>query len=598
MCGISGWLLNDSGRFTRRHLESLISVLNHRGPDDSGMYFDQECRVALAHNRLSILDLSSRGHQPMLNGQRGDVLNFNGEIYNFRTLRRQLEQRGYAFQSCSDTEVLLYSFAEWGIDCLDNIQGMYAFALWAKSSGVLHLVRDPLGIKPLYYWVLPHNAGLVFASEVKAFFELPGFSPSISRKSLRQFLEFGYTFDKDSTIFSHIRKLPPGHRLECSVGGAIKIFRHFYPEVNRCSEKSRNTLEAELYEVLDEVVQEQLVSDAPVGLLLSGGLDSSILTAVASKHAKIRTFSFGFEGSNIDERNKARQVSAFCGTEHEEFLISSDGIRENLVQTVGCMDDLFGDWGTLPTRLMYKNCRERDVKVVIVGEGADELFAGYWGRFRPSLEGGENWKIDWRLFRLYRVYIGRRYGRGFWEFRRKMRGYLRLTNGDLFNAIRLFESRDQLPNNYVMKVDKASMAESIEARVPFLDARVANLAYQIPRDYLITENGHVKSLLRSMALRYNLLPEEIAHQQKFGIAIPPGWLTQSSSFRDYASEVVLDRDGWIDELGFRDAMTKFFHEGAQGYRFPKALSIFRNLAWKLLLLNLWSRHYGLSPADT
>ena len=261
------------------------------------------------------------------------------------------------------------------------------------------------------------------------------------------------------------------------------------------------------------------------------------------------------------------------------------------------MDDLFSDWGTLSTRIMYRKCRERGVKVVLVGEGADELFAGYWGRFSPSLEGKEDWKIDWRLFKLYRIYIGRRHGGCFWDYRRKMRGYLKLTKGDLFNAIRLFESRDQLANNFVMKVDKASMAESIEARVPYLDSRIVNIAYQIPRDYLISDSREVKTLLRSMAARYGLLPANIINQEKYGIALPPGWLDLSASFREYAREVILDRDGWADELGFRDAMVRFFRDDAGGYRFPRGVSIFRNLAWKLLMLNLWSRHYGLSPAD-
>lgn len=598
MCAISGWVLNKPGIFSRRHMESMIRVLNHRGPDDSGMYFDQESEVALGHNRLSIIDMSNRGHQPMLNGQCGDVLTFNGEIYKFRTLRRQLEQLGYEFRSSSDTEVLLYCIAEWGIDCLERITGMYAFALWAKASRVLHLARDPMGIKPLYYWLLPENAGLVFASEVKAFFKLPGFIPRVNRKSLRQFLEFGYTFDHDSTIFSGIRKLPPGHRLEYSIGGMVEVHRHFDPKPSLVSGPDRSTLEKQLYEVLDDVVQDHLIADAPVGLLLSGGLDSSVLAALASKHTRIRSFSFGFGNSSIDERGKARQVSAHIGTEHEEFEISPDDVIQSLSKTVGCIDDLFGDWGTFPARIMYRMCRERDVKVAIVGEGADELFAGYWGRFRTSLDGDIDWRIDWRLFQLYRIYIGRRYGREFWSFRRQMRRCLKFSKGDLFDAIRLFESRNQLPNNYLMKVDKASMAESIEARVPYLDARVVNIAYQVPRDLLINERGDVKTLLRSMASRYHLLPDEIARQPKYGVGIPPNWLTQSDSFKAFASKLVLDDDGWVDELGFRDSMTRFFRDGAQGYRFPMALSIFRNLAWKLLLLNLWSRHYGLSPANT
>ena len=357
MCGISGWLLNEPGKFNRKHIRSLISVLDHRGPDDSGVYIDSDYHVALAHNRLSIVDLSRRGHQPMLNSHSGDVLNFNGEIYNFRALRPQLESKGYVFQSFSDTEVLLYSFAEWGIDCLDKIQGMYAFALWSKSSRVLHLVRDPMGIKPLYYWLLPDNAGLIFASEVKAFFGLPGFSAAIDRRSLAQFLEFGYTFDKNSTIFRDIRKLPPGHRLELPVGGAAKTSRYFFPEINRSSEKNRRSLEDELYAVLDNVVQEQLVSDVPIGLLLSGGLDSSILAAMAAKHANIRTFSFGFEKHDTDERAKARVVSNFVGSEHEEFIITSEEIRSDLDSAVRCMDDLFGDWGTLSTRLSQSPAR-------------------------------------------------------------------------------------------------------------------------------------------------------------------------------------------------------------------------------------------------
>ncbi len=176
-----------------------------------------------------------------------------------------------------------------------------------------------------------------------------------------------------------------------------------------------------------------------------------------------------------------------------------------------------------------------------------------------------------------------------------MRRYLALTNGDLFNAIRLFESREQLSNNFVMKVDKASMSASVEARVPFLDTRVAEIAYQVPRDFLIDRQHGVKSLLVSMAMRYDILPREIVQQKKFGIGLPPEWMDTSTTFREFARGVILNDEGWVDELGYRHAMTSFFHRNIQGYGFPKAISIFRNLAWKLLLLNLWSRHYGILP---
>jgi asparagine synthase (glutamine-hydrolysing) len=595
MCGICGWLLNGQVDLRVEHLKKMLKVLNHRGPDDSGTYFDAKNCVGFGHNRLSILDLSGRGHQPMENSKTGDVLIFNGEIYNFQDLRCELEELGHQFVSRSDTEVLLKSFDTWNISCLEKLEGMYAFALWSRKAKLLHLVRDPMGVKPLYYLILPNEGGLVFASEIKAFFELPGFRPEVDRESLNEFLEFGYTFNQSSTILKKVRKLPPGHRLELAVGSDPTVHRYFYPDVDVSSHRSREVLEEELFLTLRKVVHQQLTSDVPVGLLLSGGLDSSIIAALASQHKRIRTFSFGFGQSMIDERSKAMEVSRFIGSDHEEFLITPDEIKGDLDDSVRHMDDLFADWGTFTTRVMYEKCKARGAKVVLVGEGADELFGGYWGRFSPSLQGSQDWKIDWRLFKLYRVYIGRRYGRGFWAYRQRMREYLNLTNGDLFGAIRLFESREQLSNNFVMKVDKASMAASVEARVPYLDTRVVKIAYQIPRDFLIGEDHMVKSLLTSMAMRYELLPRAIVQQKKFGIGLPPEWMDTSESFRGFASNAVLDADGWVDELGFRHAMTAFFQKNVQGYDFPRAVSIFRNLAWRLLLLNLWSRHYGISP---
>ena len=186
MCGICGWLTNEQGDLRFEHLKAMLGVLSHRGPDDSGTYFGAGNRVGFGHNRLSILDLSERGHQPMENPETGDVLIFNGEIYNFKKLRRELEKLGCHFSSQSDTEVLLNSFAAWSISCLDKLEGMYAFALWSKKAETLHLVRDPMGVKPLYYLILPNSGGLVFASEIKAFFELPEFNAKIDRKSLNE----------------------------------------------------------------------------------------------------------------------------------------------------------------------------------------------------------------------------------------------------------------------------------------------------------------------------------------------------------------------------------------------------------------------------
>jgi asparagine synthase (glutamine-hydrolysing) len=352
-------------------------------------------------------------------------------------------------------------------------------------------------------------------------------------------------------------------------------------------------LEEELHEVLTRVVAEQLVADVPVGLLLSGGVDSGVIAALAARKTTVRTFTMAFAGSDVDERSHARVVSRHIGSEHQELLIRPGDLTTGLEENARHLDDLFGDWGLITTRLLYQRCREQGIKVVIVGEGADELFGGY-PSFRVAGSPGK--KVSWmRLFHLYRHYAGRRHGTRFRAFRTIMREHLAETHGDVFGAVRLFETRNQLPNNYVMKVDKASMSVSVEARVPFLDPRVATLAYQIPREYLM-DGDREKTLLRSMAERFGLLPPAVAWRPKFGASIAASWMDSSAVVRGYARQVILDESRWVDDLGLRRAMTAYFDAGRQGYPAPWAISIFRNLAWRLLLLSLWSRHY-LRDAD-
>jgi len=587
MCGISGWFLPDQQLFNTDDLQAMVNALHHRGPDDTGVFLEQSRGVALGHNRLSILDLSDQGHQPMQNRKTGDVLVFNGEIYNFRELRSQLQSEGYIFNSSCDTEVLLYSFEQWGIDCLKQIKGMFAFALWQPATGILHLVRDPMGIKPLYYWQPAESDGIVFSSELKAFAKLPGFQSVVNRDSLQCFLEFGYSFHSSETIFRDVCKLPPGHHMQIRSGSEPEVHRYFFPSLELLEENKQCRVEEQLFDVLTRVVEEHLVADVPVGLLLSGGLDSSIIASIASRLGPIHTFSFGFADSGIDERPHARVVSQFIGSEHEEILLHPDEILQNLEEAASYFDDLFADWGMITTRLLYKKCREKGIKVVIVGEGADELFGGY-DVFRHALPEKARKPMEWRLFQLYRAYAGRRYGSQYFAFRARMKEYLRLTGNDVFAAIRLFESRDQLPNNYVMKVDKASMSESVEARVPFLDSRVADIACRIPGNMLISSQDE-KIILRRMARRYDLLPEEIIKRKKFGASIAANWMDDSGTFRDYARELILARGAWVDELGLRQAMQAYFDSEKSGYRFPRAISIFRNLAWRLLILELWSK---------
>jgi asparagine synthase (glutamine-hydrolysing) len=588
MCGISGWLLKPGYQRGGDHLHAMADALSHRGPDDRGYHFDHRQGLALAHNRLSIIDLSAAGHQPMLSEDGNFVLAYNGELYNFRALREQLEALGHRFRSRTDSEVVLRSFIQWGDAALDRFRGMFALALWSARAGKLTLARDPMGMKPLYYTALPGGQGFAFASEIKAFLTLPDFRVRLNRAALGQFLEFGYCFDHHETVLEGVYKLPPGHWLEVA-DGVARAPRAFFapPAPDVRDQRPAREREEELYATLSEVVAQHLIADVPVGLLLSGGLDSSVTAALAARHSRITTISMGFAESSVDERSYARVVADHIGSDHREVVVRPQEISDSIEEVVWYFDDLFADWGTVSTRLMYQKCREQGIKVVLVGEGSDELFGGYTVFAAAQQARGPQ---AWRLFQLYRRYAGRRYGNQFARFRALMRGYLEQGNGDMFHAVRLFESRNQLPNNYVMKVDKASMSVSVEARAPFLDRRVADLAYRTPAHHLLNGGGD-KSLLRAMAERYELLPRNIARRPKFGASIAASWMEESERFRAYARQVILDRNGWVDELRLRGAMTDYFSGVRQGYGFPRAISIFSNLAWRLLLLNLWSRRY-------
>jgi asparagine synthase (glutamine-hydrolysing) len=589
MCGIAGWLLDNPGQCGVADLQRMLDTISHRGPDDTGTHINEDSGLALGHNRLSIIDLTPGGHQPMVNSANGDVLTFNGEIYNFRELRRHLEAKGYRFHSQSDTEVLLFAFAAWGAECVRHIRGMFAFAIWRSTERALFLFRDPMGIKPLYYWV-PPGGGIVFASEVKALLAFPAFRPSLNRRAIGQFLEFGYTFEDDRTILNGVHKLSPGHFVRVRANEKPELRRYFCPGAASDRTAKPGELEDKLHATLAEVTAQHLIADVPVGLLLSGGLDSSLIAALAARQTTVRTFTMGFAQSNLDERAHARRVARHIRSEHEQILITPREVSDGLESTIVCFDDLFADWGTISTRLLYQKCRERGIKVVLVGEGADELFGGY-DVFRSSKSQA---LVDWWLFQLYRRYCGRRYGRYFGAFRALMRDYLNSVNGDRFDAIRLFETRNQLPNNYVMKVDKASMSVSVEARVPYLDQRVAEIAYRIPKSLLLSD-GTEKNVLRRVARRFRLLPEETLARPKLGGSMAASWLDEQPAFRSFAKGVILAKGGWTEALGLRPAMEDYFVNNRAGYAFPRAVSIFRNLAWRLLILEMWSSAYRVAP---
>jgi asparagine synthase (glutamine-hydrolysing) len=601
MCGISGWLGAGTSHGTR-DLERMSAALRHRGPDDEGTFVGDGHPVGLAHVRLSIIDLSPAGHQPMLSEDGQVVLVFNGEIYNYLALRRELVERGHRFVSQTDSEVLVHGYEEWGPDLVHRLAGMFALAIWDARQQRLFLARDPMGIKPLYYWLRP-DGQLVFASEIKAFLALEDFRGKPHLPMLRQFLEFDFVHDTSLTSLEGVRKLPAGHRLLRSVQDAtrrrpVQPERWYTPPAVEPEAPAGTDLAQRadrLHELLGTVTRQHLQADVPVGLLLSGGLDSSILAALAAREGPLRTLSMGFADSNVDERVHARRTSEHIGSIHEEITVHPDEVANQLEETVWHVDDLFGDWGVITTLLLYRKCREAGVKVVLVGEGSDELFGGY-----PQFErcGGERVRHGRarRTLDLYRWYSGRRWGVGLRAFASTIRELDREADRDFFSTVRLFETRHQLPNRYNMKVDKASMAASVEARVPFLDVRVADAAFRTPRSLLLRE-GTNKFLLRHMAERHGLLPAGIARRPKFGGSIAASWMDDVPTFRQFARDVILDPRGLTAEMGLDRAMRAYFDQGRKGRRFPHGLSIYSIAAWRLLMLNLWARRYLTGAAE-
>jgi len=437
-------------------------------------------------------------------------------------------------------------------------------------------------MKPLYY--AEFAGGWAFASEIKAIRSLPGFRIQVSDSSLRQFMEFGYVFAHDDTILDGVLKLTPGCRIEARLGQPLRHERFFdTPAPDPLDRRDETARVQELHQVLVQVTAEHLVADVPVGLLLSGGLDSSLLAALAAQRGSLSTISMGFSDSSVDERPQARQVAEFIGSTHTEVSISPQDVMNEISAGAWVFDDLFADWGTITTRLMYRRCREQGLKVVLVGEGADELFGGY-DIFRSPA------RLNvWHRFRLYQRYAGRRHGTEFGNFSRVLAGYIEAGRGDAFHAIRLFESRRQLPNQYVMKVDKASMAESIEARAPYLDRRVAELAYRTPRAWLLRDDQN-KYLLRALARRDALLPPNISQRPKFGAPLAASWMDDHAGFRTFARDRIVDGP-WTRRLGLESAMRSYFDDGIKGQRWPRALSVLSNVAWRLLLLELWAPSY-------
>jgi len=578
MCGICG-IVDPEARPDREAVVRMRERLTHRGPDDEGLF--ERGPVALAARRLSIIDLE-RGHQPIA-GDDGEVVAVqNGELYNHRELRAELERAGHRFATACDTEVLVHGFEQWGEGLLERLRGMFAVAIWDQRRRSLLLARDRFGIKPLYY----RDAGgaLSFASELKAMLEQPGFSRAVDPRAVAAYLAFN-SIPAPLTIFAEARKLPPGHLLRWR-DGELETRRYARPAPPAAAATERGDA-AGLREVLRDSVRAHLVADVPVGVLLSGGVDSGGLTALAAAEtdAPVKTFSIGFEEAGFDELDRARLVAERYGTEHHELVVRPDAV-ELLPKLVEAFDEPFGDSSALPTWLVSE-LAAGEVKVALSGEGGDELFGGYYtyvadllaprlGRLAalaaPLVE-----RLPSSDARVGFDYKAKRFARGAhlpplerhhaWkeifgpEARSALLGdadpgwdpvdlyrerYAETAGAEPLARLQDLDLGIYLADDLLVKTDRLSMAHSLELRVPFLDPEVAAYAMALPTGQKV--RGFAKKRLLREALA-PLLPEQVVGGRKQGFSIPiAAWLRGPLQpfARETLAAATLERQGCLD----------------------------------------------------
>ena len=637
MCGIVGAFsfTNSAFQISEPYLIRMRDVMSHRGPDGSGVFVSADRRLGLGHRRLAIIDLSEKAAQPMANEDHTLWVVFNGEIYNHAEIRAELETRGgHRWKTDhSDTEVILHAFEEWGIDCVHKFRGMFAIALWDAKQHQLWLIRDRIGVKPLYYSI--HHGRITFASEIKALLEDEQQERAVNEQGLYYYLSFNAT-PAPHTLFSGIQKLPPATWLRVSENGHIQESRYW--DVWDHTEPLTKVSEAEIAErILSELrtsVKLRKISDVPVGVFLSGGIDSSTNAALFSEgHGQpVNTFSIGYDQqyeSYPSELHYARKMAQVVGAEHHELLLRETDLLDSLPQIIRHQDEPLADPVCMPLYYVSKLARDSGVIVCQVGEGADELFCGYpyWNsslrlqRYSsmlpipsalrnvalaslPFVEGGPSasYRRQWSCELLRRALSKRpvfwggaevisdsqkrhvlspRLRKAFaefssWEALRPIRGRFeqKAWEPSPLNWMTYLDLNLRLPELLLMRVDKMSMAVSLEARVPFLDHKFVELAMSIP-GAMKTRNGVLKYILKK-AVR-GVIPDELIDRKKQGFGVPVfEW--SESKFGEYM----------VKEL-------KDFCEGTDLFQFEGVLPFLKKRGWAMLNVALWWKQYIGSP---
>jgi asparagine synthase (glutamine-hydrolysing) len=613
MCGIVGMVAAPG----RRPPQSLVGkamndAIRHRGPDDEGLYCDDQALIAM--RRLSIIDLAT-GHQPMQSEDGQVHIVFNGEIYNYRELRAELVARGHRFVTQSDTEVILRAYLEYGVDCFPKLDGMYAIALWDRRTKTLLLARDRFGEKPLFY--SDDGERIVFASELKSLLQVPGFERRIDHDAVAAYVTFGYVPNPGS-IFADVKKLPPAHYLAYRDGRAE--IRRFW-SLEWKDEKPLDDREAEdaLAAKLDEAVRSRLVADVPFGAFLSGGLDSSVVVALMSRHLSqpVQTFSIGFGEKEFNELSDARRVADHIGTEHHELVVEPDAVAL-LQDLVWYLDEPFADASAVPTYLVSKLARAK-VKMALTGDGGDEAFAGYdrylrylklqsLGAAKPLaafaadaaghvLPGERGYRLRRIAKRLREPFpqsylsgvalispelsaslLGARAASGYGGLSLDAKALAKLGDLDRIVAI---DFASYLPDDILVKLDRMAMANSLEGRSPLLDPRVVEFAVNLPVSQRIRD-GRGKHLLRRVASRW--LPPDVLAKPKQGFGIPLAqWFR--GPLRELAEDTLASRAfrerALIDVATARRCLDDHLARRAD----------YGEVLWVILSLELWNRRF-------
>jgi len=643
MCGIAGFINfradQGSGCLAERSLE-MARAISYRGPDDEGAWSDERFGVSLAHRRLSIVDLSPTGHQPMISSSGRSVIIYNGEVYNFREIREELERHGIEFKGNSDTEVILEACERWGVEkTAAKLIGMFAFAFWDTRTLELAMVRDRLGIKPLYWGVFDRN--LLFASELKALRQHPAFVGEVDRDALTLYLRHNY-IPAPYSIYRGVRKQAPGTIHTFTLDGAHRVSAFWTLEnvvksglANRldCSDKEATD---ELNDLLFDAVGRRMVADVPLGAFLSGGVDSSAVVALmqAQSARPVKTFSIGFEENGFDESPYAKAVAAHLGTEHTELIVSPRQAMDVIPRLPAIYDEPFADSSQIPTFLVSQLARQQ-VTVSLSGDGGDELFAGY-GRYQYA-------QTAWRRLSplppaLRRCVAGslRLLGKSQWDaiagvvpgrYRPSNPGdriydaasvlgsdiddvYLRLLSHwnhpeevvihgtepstvlrdrsirssipDAVERMQYLDTLTYLPDDILTKVDRASMSVSLEARVPLLDHRIVEYAWKLPA-HMKVRDGQTKWLLREVLYKY--VPKRLIERPKMGFGVPIDlWLR--GPLKPWAEELLsesrLSGEGYFESGQIR-AKWEQHQAGSQNWAY---------LLWDVLMFQAWLEGQG------